>query len=48
MKNVVIISSTLRANGNFELLAKEFEKGAKEVLNHKEYLQQAYNMGKNC
>ena len=30
MKNIVIVSSTLRKNGNSELLAAEFKKGAEE------------------
>ena len=30
MKNVLIISSTPRRNGNSQILCEEFEKGAKE------------------
>ena len=30
MKNIVIVSSTPRKNGNSELLAAEFKKGAEE------------------
>lgn len=33
MKNVLIISSTTRKNGNSEILAKEFSKGAIEAEN---------------
>ena len=44
MKNVVIISSTPRANGNSFVLAKEFARGASdasnnvEIINLKDYL----------
>ncbi len=34
IKNVLIISSTLRKNGNSELLAQEFLKGAREAGHH--------------
>lgn len=37
-KNVLVISSTLRKNGNSELLAKEFLKGAQEVGNNVEFV----------
>lgn len=37
-KNVLVISSTLRKNGNSEVLALEFEKGAKEVGNSVEFV----------
>ena len=37
-KNIVVISSTLRKNGNSELLAKEFLKGAQEVGNNVEFV----------
>lgn len=37
-KNIVVISSTLRKNGNSELLAKEFSKGAQEVGNNVEFV----------
>ena len=33
MKKIVIVSSTFRKNGNSELLAKQFEKGAQESGN---------------
>lgn len=33
MKKVLIISTSLRANSNSELLAKEFQKGAKDAGN---------------
>ena len=33
MKKIVIVSSTFRKNGNSELLAKQFEKGALESGN---------------
>lgn len=38
MKNVVIISSSPRENGNSETLCKEFEKGAKESGNKVELI----------
>ena len=38
MKKVLIISSTLRINGNSELLAKEFQKGALEAGNEVEFV----------
>ena len=38
MKNVVIISSTPRVNGNSEILAREFEKGAKESGHNVEFI----------
>lgn len=37
-KNVLLISSTLRKNGNSELLAKEFLKGAQEAGNNVEFV----------
>ena len=36
-KNIVVISTTLRKNGNSELLAKEFLKGAKDNGNNVEF-----------
>lgn len=33
MKNILIISSSFRKNGNSEMLVREFEKGAKEMGN---------------
>lgn len=33
MKNILIVSSSFRKNGNSEMLVKEFEKGAKEAGN---------------
>lgn len=38
MKNVVIISSTPRVGGNSEILAREFEKGAKESGHNVEFV----------
>ena len=37
-KNVLIISSTLRKNGNSEVLAREFAKGAEESGNNVEFI----------
>lgn len=37
-KNVTVISSTLRKNGNSELLAQEFVKGAKDAGNKVEFI----------
>lgn len=37
-KNVLVISSTLRKNGNSEVLAKEFVKGAQEAGNNVEFV----------
>lgn len=37
-KNVVVISTTLRKNGNSEILAAEFAKGAKEAGNNVEFI----------
>lgn len=37
-KNVLIISSTLRKNGNSEVLAREFAKGAQESGNNVEFI----------
>lgn len=37
-KNVLVISSTLRKNGNSEVLALEFIKGAKEAGNNVEFI----------
>ncbi len=37
-KNVLVLSSTLRKNGNSELLAKEFFKGAQEAGNNVEFV----------
>ena len=37
-KNVLVISSTLRKNGNYEVLAKEFLRGAKENGNNVEFV----------
>lgn len=37
-KKVFIVSSTMRANGNSYLLAKEFERGAKDADNTTEFL----------
>lgn len=37
-KNVLVISSTLRKNGNSEVLAKEFAKGAEESGNNVEFV----------
>jgi len=37
-KNVLVISSTLRKNGNSEVLAKEFLRGAKEAGNNVEFV----------
>lgn len=37
-KNVLVISSTLRKNGNSELLAKEFLKGAQDAGNNVEFI----------
>lgn len=37
-KNVLVISSTLRKNGNSELLAKEFLKGAQDAGNNVEFV----------
>ncbi len=37
-KNVLVISSTLRKNGNSELLAKEFLKGAQSAGNNVEFV----------
>lgn len=38
MKKVFIVSSSLRAGSNSEVLAREFEKGAKEAGNEVEFL----------
>ncbi len=38
MKNVVIISSSPRKNGNSDTLCRQFEKGAKEVGHNVEYI----------
>ena len=38
MKKVLIISTTRRKNGNSDVLAKEFERGAKEAGNKVEYV----------
>ena len=38
MKNIVIISSTPRVGGNSEILAREFEKGAKESGHNVEFV----------
>ena len=38
MKKVFIVSSSLRAGSNSEILAKEFEKGAKEAGSEVEFL----------
>lgn len=37
-KNVLVISSTLRMNGNSELLSKEFLRGAKDAGNNVEFV----------
>jgi len=37
-KNVLVISSTLRKNGNSEVLAKEFLRGAQEAGNNTEFV----------
>lgn len=37
-KNVLVISTTLRNNGNSEILAQEFAKGAKESRNNVEFI----------
>ena len=37
-KNVLVISSTLRKNGNSEVLAKEFAKGAEQNGNNVEFI----------
>ncbi len=37
-KNVLVISSTLRKNGNSEVLAKEFLQGAEEAGNNTEFV----------
>jgi len=37
-KNVLVISSTLRKNGNSEVLAKEFLKGAKDAGHNAEFV----------
>lgn len=37
-KKILIISTTLRNNGNSSILAKKFEKGAKEAGNQVEYM----------
>lgn len=37
-KNVLVISSTLRKNGNSEVLALEFAKGAKDADNNVEFI----------
>lgn len=37
-KNVLVISSTLRKNGNSEVLAREFAKGAKEAGHNVEFV----------
>ncbi|MCD8377370.1 MAG: flavodoxin family protein [Candidatus Gastranaerophilales bacterium] len=37
-KNVLVISSTLRKNGNSEILAKEFVKGVQEAGNNVEFV----------
>ena len=37
-KNVLVISSTLRKNGNSEVLAEEFAKGAKDAGNSVEFI----------
>ncbi len=37
-KNVLVISSTLRKNGNSEVLAKEFAKGAEKSGNNVEFI----------
>lgn len=37
-KNVLVISSTLRTNGNSELLVQEFLKGAKDAGNNVEFI----------
>ena len=41
MKNVVILSSSPRKNGNSDLLCREFEKGAKEAGHNVEYIRVA-------
>ncbi|MDD7281928.1 flavodoxin family protein [Floccifex sp.] len=38
MKNVVVISTSLRTNSNSDALAKQFEKGAKEAGNQVEFI----------
>ena len=38
MKNVLIISTSLRAGSNSEILAHEFERGAKEANNNVEFV----------
>lgn len=47
-KNVLVISSTLRKNGNSEVLAKEFLKGAKEAGNNVEFVTLQYKEIKFC
>ncbi len=37
-KNVLVISSTLRKNGNSEVLAKEFLRGAKDAGHNVEFV----------
>lgn len=37
-KNILVISSTLRKNGNSEMLALEFAKGAKDAGNNVEFI----------
>lgn len=37
-KNVLVISSTMRKNGNSEVLAQEFVKGAKDAGNNVEFI----------
>lgn len=39
MKKVIIISSTPRPNGNSEILANEFARGAKEAENSVEVIE---------
>ncbi len=51
MKNILIISSSPRKNGNSETLAKSFEKGATESGNHVEIInlrEKNYSFCKGC
>lgn len=47
-KKVFIVSSTLRKNGNSEILARQFEKGAKDSGNYVEKISLRDNLPKFC
>ena len=45
MKNVLVISSSLRGGSNAEMLAEKCSKGAEDALNHSDVMEKAYQLG---